>query len=189
MGIIRPIVSQFDKKGEAVKTKLIVVLSLVGVLVLSACGVPQEKMDEANAKVTQLTADLAAAKARIESLQTQSTKDQASLADATKDLQEARNSLTAAQNQVSEFNRLLCKQTWDFAAYKTWGVQPLSIYPDVPKEIYPYLFVTQWKLEGPLNPDEGVSVLLFDIDRTQSIVVDTVNDCVIVNPSVFPFGQ
>lgn len=171
------------------KTKLVVIVGLVATLLLSACGVPQSKMDEANAEVNQLTADLATANTKLSGLEEENAELKGELDSAQDKLTSTTRSLNAAENTLSQFDSLFCEQDWQFAAYEAWGIQPLSNFPDVPEELMPYLFVTQWNLDGPISPDEPYSVLLFDVDNKQSMAVDSVNDCIIVNPSIFPFGK
>ncbi len=119
----------------------------------------------------------------IASLKTQ-LKDQESL---NTDLQ---GQLDQTNKQLDRFSSLICEQTWQFAMKTAAGYRPLANYPGVDQRLVPYIFVTQWGTKlGPLDQSKPVSILLIDLDGTETLILDTTEDCIIANPEVFPFGR
>lgn len=186
--------------------KRLSVMLLVAALFLGACApiasaagyVPKSDLDAANAKIQDLTTQLTTQKGLTQTqtaLADQAQADKKDLSSkldaANANLSQKQSALDTAQKNSAQWNSLQCpNRTWDEAWNKISLIFPLTAYSDVPKEFVGYIGVTQWSTDPnwKLDTSQPYSVLMIDRDNKNSMIVDTVNDCVILNPAVFPFS-
>ncbi len=176
----------------------------ISVILLSSCQflanaagyVPQADLDAANAQVVDLNTQLSTANATIDELNTgNAVKDQqlvdlqAQFEKAQVKVDEVSRELSQGQNTIKDWQSLQCDQSWDFVWNEAMMTYPLLDYPSVPEYLQYYLSITQWSTDPnwELDNSKDFSVLILDRDNEASMIVDTVNDCVILNPDVFRF--
>lgn len=158
-------------------------------LVLSACAprVPKADYDAANAEILRLTEEKATLKAQVTDL----TQDVADLQKKADQMQSTQDKLAAAQEELEDWRSLRCDHSWDEVMNVAIMNFLLPGYSGVPEYLYGYISITQWSSDPNwvFDDRQPFSVLLFDLDFKQTLVVDTVEDCIILNPEVFPFTE
>ena len=165
--------------------------------VAAAAGfVPKADLDAANKQVSELNTKLSDANTEIDKLKTGNSEKDAKIADYQTQITEAQADLTKIKNQLSQsdlsledWKSLQCKQDWDMLWYKAVLSWPLTDYSNLPDYYHYYLAITQWSTDPKWKFDDSkeFSVVVFDRDNDPSMALDTVNDCVILNPDVFDF--
>ncbi len=185
------------------KTFSFVMISVCATLLISCTAVfsslgyvPRADLDAATKQVSDLNTKLTTANTEIEKLKTGNAEKDVKLTDYQSQITEAQSDLTKIKNQLSQsdltledWKSLQCEQDWDMLWYKAIFSWPLTDYSNLPDYFHYYIAVTQWSTDPKwqLDDSKAFSVVLFDRDNDQSMAIDTVNDCVILNPDVFDF--
>ena len=185
------------------KTFAIVMITVLAFSLMScqtvarAAGfVPQADLDAANKQVSELNTKLSDANTEIDKLKTGNSEKDLQLSSLQDQITQAQADLTSVKNQLSQadlsledWKSLQCEQDWDMLWYKAIFTFPLADYSSLPDYYHYYLAITQWSTDPKWKFDDSkaFSVVVFDRDNDPSMAIDTVNDCVILNPDVFDF--
>ena len=88
------------------------------------------------------------------------------------------------QDELGRYEYLICPDlTWEDTNW-VMGLWPLSELPDFPMELWNYVEFTQWSTDLDWEPNFKLPFdpLLWDIDGEKSMVLNTWEDCIVLNP-------
>ena len=144
------------------------VLALVLVLLLTSCS----------------TLDLVS-KSELKDSQKQTAEVQAKLDEVNLLLEEKEREARELQKLIGELDGLLCTEhSWEEASSVVAVFFPFDS-DRVEKNLRYYVAFTQWLPDVKWRDGEYSTTLLIDVDGNASMMLDTEEDCVIVNPELY----
>ncbi|MBI3158869.1 MAG: hypothetical protein HYZ26_04650 [Chloroflexi bacterium] len=177
--------------------KALRILMVTGLLFLPGCAgvfkalgyVPQADLDSANIKIQTLQQSVDAANQEISSLKTQLTATQREATQARNDLADEREKAGQLETELEVWQAIRCPgHTWQEA----WTVQAIFPFKGVLND-FPtsglYVTFTQWKTQSGWVSGAYSTTLLWDMDGEKSFIIDTEEDCIIINPDFSELGR
>jgi hypothetical protein len=170
---------------------------VAGVLTLTGCKpvfaalgyVPEEDLQAANNKVARLEQSVTSANQQISTLQTQLRNAQREMTQAKNDLANEREKNEEMEAELASWQAFRCTEhDWQEA----WTVQAIfpfkGVLTDFPTSGL-YVTFTQWRFEPGWVSGLYSTTLLWDMDGEKSFIIDTEENCIIINPEFSALGQ
>lgn len=141
----------------------------------SAGFVPQADLDAANARIAELE------KANLE-LSSKFALVNEQHSSTLKTVTELTGKLDQANADLGDWNRLLCKHTWDEFIQVSGAYPFVGMLPSFPAAEYE-VFFTGWSSDP--NAELTTTILVDKEGDVWSMAIDAVDDCLIPNPVFF----